>query len=54
MLIRDFYPKGTDFNKITRRELKRVQDLLNERPRKNAQLEISLDVFENEIMKKCS
>ena len=34
MLIRDFFPKGTDFNTITRREIKRVQKLLNERPRK--------------------
>jgi transposase, IS30 family len=32
-LIRDFFPKGTDFGKVTRRELKRVQKLLNERPR---------------------
>ena len=54
MLIRDFFPKGTDFNKITRRELKRVQDLLNERPRKTLNWKSPFDVFENEIMKKCS
>ncbi|NCS94078.1 MAG: IS30 family transposase [Leptospira sp.] len=35
MLIRDFFPKKTDFNKISRKELKRVQKLLNERPRKS-------------------
>lgn len=34
MLIRQFFPKGTDFNKVTRREIKYVQKLLNERPRK--------------------
>ncbi|EMY67893.1 IS30 family transposase [Leptospira vanthielii] len=34
MLIRDFFPKKTDFNDISRKELKRVQKLLNERPRK--------------------
>lgn len=33
-LIRDFFPKGTDFSLITTRQLKRVQRLLNERPRK--------------------
>ncbi len=32
-LVRDFFPKGTDFNKVSVRELKRVQRLLNERPR---------------------
>nr|WP_201291531.1 IS30 family transposase [Arthrobacter zhaoguopingii] len=32
-LIRDFYPKGTDFNKITDAELADVQTLLNIRPR---------------------
>ena len=33
-LIRDFFPKGTDFSTISTREIKRVQRLLNERPRK--------------------
>jgi len=32
--IRQFFPKGTDFSKISRREVKRVQHLLNGRPRK--------------------
>ena len=32
-LVRDFFPKGTDFNLVSVRELKRVQRLLNERPR---------------------
>lgn len=33
-LIRDFYPKNTDFNTLSRYKIKKVQDLLNERPRK--------------------
>lgn len=33
-LIRDFFPKDTDFNEVSRYKLKKVQDLLNERPRK--------------------
>ncbi|MDP3761985.1 MAG: IS30 family transposase [Ramlibacter sp.] len=33
-LIRQFFPKGTDFTKLTRREIKHVQALFNDRPRK--------------------
>lgn len=33
-MIRQFFPKGMDFSKISRREVKRVQHLLNGRPRK--------------------
>lgn len=33
-LLRQFFPKGTDFSKLTRRQIKRVQHLMNERPRK--------------------
>ncbi len=32
-LIRQFFPKGTDFTKVTTREIKRAQRLLNGRPR---------------------
>lgn len=34
MLVRDFFPKGTDFTKISDSEIQKVQDLLNDRPRK--------------------
>lgn len=34
MLIRDFFPRGTDFSKITATRLQKVQDMLNDRPRK--------------------
>ena len=33
-LIRDFYPKGTNFNTITDQDLAETQHLLNIRPRK--------------------
>jgi IS30 family transposase len=32
-LIRQFFPKGTDFTRVSAMEIKRVQRLLNERPR---------------------
>lgn len=33
-LVRQFFPKGTDFNHVTSREVRRVQQLMNGRPRK--------------------
>lgn len=33
-LVRQYFPKGTDFRKVTRKRIKEVQDLLNTRPRK--------------------
>lgn len=33
-LIRQFFPKGTNFRNVSTAEIKRAQDLLNERPRK--------------------
>lgn len=33
-LVRQFFPKGTDFTKVSRKEIKRVEKLLNGRPRK--------------------
>ena len=33
-LVRQFFPKGIDFNKVTKERIKEVQELLNDRPRK--------------------
>jgi IS30 family transposase len=33
-LVRQWFPKGTNFNKVSRKDIKRAQKLLNERPRK--------------------
>lgn len=33
-LIRQFFPKGTDFSKVSINDIKKAQDLLNDRPRK--------------------
>lgn len=49
-LIRDYFPKGTDFNLISEDELKRVQNELNERPRKVLNMCTPKEVFEKYIM----
>jgi len=33
-LVRIFFPRGTNFSKISTSRLKKVEDLLNDRPRK--------------------
>lgn len=33
-LIRQFFPKGTDFSKVPKKAIKKAQDMLNDRPRK--------------------
>ena len=48
-LIRQFFPKGIDFNKITRYEVKKVQDLLNGRPRQTLNFRKPFEVF-NELI----
>lgn len=44
-IIRQFFPKGTDFSKISRREVKHVQHLLNGRPRKVLDWATPYEVF---------
>ena len=46
-LIRQYFPKGTDFGKIPRKEIKAVQNLLNGRPRKVLGYLTPLEVFED-------
>lgn len=50
-LIRKFYPKGTDFSKVSERELLKVQDLINERPRKTLGFKTPKEIFIKEVMK---
>lgn len=45
-LIRQYFPKGTDFTKVSRKEVKRVQSQLNGRPRKALQFRTPFEVFE--------
>ena len=44
-LIRRFYPKGTDFSKVTTDEILRVQNILNNRPRKTLGYKTPKEVF---------
>jgi IS30 family transposase len=44
-LIRDYYPKGTDFNLIAKKDLNEVQNQLNERPRKTLEYESPLNTI---------
>ena len=48
-LIRQFFPKGTEFNKVSRYEVKKAQDLLNGRPRQVLGFEKPYEVF-NKLM----
>jgi len=51
-LIRYYFPKGTDFSTVSKKELKRVQDELNERPRNVLNWKTPKDVFEDYILQK--
>lgn len=44
-LIRQYFPKGTDFTKVSRYEVKRAQDRLNGRPRKTLGYHTPYEVF---------
>lgn len=44
-LIRQYFPKGTDFSTVTGPEIQRVQELLNDRPRKVLQFLKPDEVF---------
>lgn len=49
-LIRDYFPKGTDFSTITKKQLKAVQNELNERPRKVLDMQTPKEVFDQYIL----
>lgn len=46
-LIRQYFPKGTDFRAVTKSDLLRVQHLLNQRPRKVLQWETPAEALIN-------
>jgi IS30 family transposase len=44
-LIRQYFPKGTDFSKVSKREIKKVQYSLNTRPRKTLNWKTPQETF---------
>lgn len=44
-IVRFFFPKGTDFTKVSDEEIQRVEDLINNRPRKCLGWKTPLEVF---------
>jgi transposase, IS30 family len=44
-LVRDFFPSGTDFSKVSSAKLNKVQDMLNDRPRKVLNFYTPKEVF---------
>jgi len=44
-LIRQFFPKGTNFSNIPNKAIKKAQDMLNDRPRKTLQFYTPHEVF---------
>jgi len=48
-LLRQFFPKGTDFTKITDSDLRRAVKLINNRPRKRLQYHTPKEVFSSKI-----
>jgi len=51
-LIRQFFPKGTDFKDVSVKELKRVQQLLNERPRETLHWQTPQEAFTKLMQKR--
>jgi IS30 family transposase len=45
-LVRQYFPKGTDFAKLTAKDVQRVEDLLNNRPRKTLNYHSPNEVFD--------
>lgn len=51
MLVRQFFPKGTDFNKVSKKEVKYVEKLLNDRPRKCLNWASPQEAFKKEVLR---
>ena len=49
-LIRQYFPKGTDFSTVSAAQIRKVQDLLNGRPRKVLDWKTPLEAM-NELLR---
>jgi transposase, IS30 family len=52
-LIRQYFPKGTDFREVSARDIKKCQDSLNARPRKTLGYYTPSEMF-GELMNRCA
>ena len=50
-ILRRFLPKGTDFSKITRKELQRIEDWVNNYPRRIFGYKTANDIYTEELSK---
>jgi len=48
-LIRYYFPKGTDFAKVSERDIKRVENILNNRPRKALKYLTPIEAFKRSV-----
>lgn len=49
-LLREYFPKGTDFDKVAEEEVQSVYDALNKRPRKRFGFRTSYEVHYSEAL----
>ena len=47
-LIRQYFPKGTDFNTVTEKQIQQVMDKLNNRPRKTRNFKAPNEIFKGQ------
>ncbi len=50
-MIREYFPKGTNFDEITDEQITQVQNAINTRPRKILNYRTSQELFEEELAK---
>ena len=49
-LIREFFPKGTDFSKVSEDEVQRVFSMINDRPRKVLGFRTAREAYSEEVL----
>jgi IS30 family transposase len=52
-LIRQYFPKGTDFRNVTHQEVREIENLLNNRPRKCLGYATPAEVFHQKTKGQC-
>ncbi len=50
-LVRQYFPKGTDFSKVTASEIRKAQDQINGRPRRCLDYATPAEVFQQQVLR---